>query len=103
MRSQFVTSSWGGTRYLPLAFKEQGVAMLSAVLKSDKAIDVSIAIMRAFALLRQHQSDSKELKAKIEELEIEMNIKFKDIYEALNFLLSPKSERTPIGYKRNKK
>ncbi len=88
---------------LPFAFTEQGVAMLSSVLKSKKAIAVNISIMRAFALLRQHLTDSKELKARIEELEIEMNHKFKDIYEALNFLLSPKSERTPIGYKPKKK
>jgi hypothetical protein len=88
---------------LPSAFTEQGVAMLSAVLKSQKAIDVSISIMRAFALLRQHLSDTKELKAKIEELEIEMNHKFKDIYEALNFLLSPQSKRNPIGFKQKKK
>ncbi len=103
LMSQIVTSSWGGTRKPISAFTEQGVAMLSAVLKSDKAVEVSIAIMRAFTLLRQHLSDSKELKEKIEELEIEMNTKFKDIYEALNFLLSPKSERKPIGYKPNKK
>ena len=86
---------------LPFAFTEQGVAMLSSVLKSKKAIAVNISIMRAFALLRQHLSDTKELKAKIEELEIEMNHKFADIYEALNFLLSPKSERKPMGYKPN--
>jgi hypothetical protein len=59
--------------------------------------------MRAFALLRQYLSDYKNLKQSIEELEKEMNLKFKDIYEALNFLLSPKSERKPIGYKPNKK
>jgi len=86
----------------PFAFTEQGVAMLSSVLKSKKAIAVNISIMRAFALLRQHLSDSKELNAKIEELEIEMNTKFADIYEALNLLLSPKSERKPMGYKPNK-
>ena len=103
LRSQIVTSSWGGARYLPLAFKEQGVAMLSAVLKSDKAVEVSISIMRAFTLLRQHLSDYKNLKESIEALEKEMKTEFKDIYEALNFLLSPKSERKPIGYKPNKK
>jgi hypothetical protein len=103
LRSQIVTSSYGGHRYMPFAFTEQGVAMLSAVLKSKKAIDVSISIMRAFALLRQYLSDYKNLKQSIEALEKEMNLKFKDIYEALNFLLSPKSERKPIGYKQNKK
>jgi len=109
LRSQIVTlennESGKGkhSKYLPFAFTEQGVAMLSAVLKSKKAIDVSISIMRAFALLRQYLSDYKNLKQSIEELEKEMNLKFKDIYEALNFLLSPKSERKPIGYKQNKK
>jgi DNA polymerase III delta prime subunit len=88
---------------VPFAFTEQGVAMLSSVLKSKKAIAVNISIMRAFALLRQYLSDYKNLKQSIEALEKEMNLKFKDIYEALNFLLSPKSERKPIGYKQNKK
>jgi hypothetical protein len=91
-------SYFGGA--IPFAFTEQGVAMLSSVLKSKKAIEVNISIMRAFALLRQHLSDTKELNAKIEALEVEMNIKFKDIYEALNFLLeTPKLERKPMGYK----
>src|ERR1035437_299943 len=88
---------------VPFAFTNRGVAMLSSVLKSKKAIAVNISIMRAFALLRQYLSDYKNLKQSIEALEKEMNLKFKDIYEALNFLLSPKSERKPIGYKQNKK
>lgn len=105
LRSQFVTiendeSAKGKhSKYLPFAFTEQRVAMLSSVLKSKKAIAVNISIMRAFALLRQHLSDYKNLKESIEALEAEMNMKFKDIYDALNFLLSPKSERSPIGYK----
>lgn len=53
LRSQFVTSSWGGTRYLPMAFTEQGVAMLSSVLNSKRPIQVNIQIMRAFTKLRQ--------------------------------------------------
>jgi len=88
---------------LPFAFTEQGVAMLSSVLKSKKAIAVNISIMRAFALLRQYLSDYKNLKESIEALEKDMNLKFKDIYDALNFLLSPASERKPIGYKQDKK
>ena len=54
LRSQFVTSSWGGSRYLPYAFTEQGIAMLSGLLNSDIAIEMNIAIMRAFVTLRQY-------------------------------------------------
>ena len=61
LRSQIVTSSWGGRRYSPLAFTEQGVAMLSSVLNSPRAIRVNIEIMRAFVRLRQMISTNKEL------------------------------------------
>ncbi|HRX28386.1 MAG TPA: ORF6N domain-containing protein [Saprospiraceae bacterium] len=88
LRSHFVTSSFhGGNRYAPFAFTEQGIAMLSSVLNSDEAIAVNISIMRAFVLLRQHLDDYKDLKDRIMQLEIEMNIKFKDIHQALNYLL----------------
>ena len=85
-RSQNVMSNADkmGLRYPPFAFTEQGVAMLSSVLNSDKAIDVNISIMRAFVLLRQHLTDYKDLKEQITKLEKEMNIKFKDINQALN-------------------
>ncbi len=88
-RSQNVMSNADkmGLRYPPFAFTEQGVAMLSSVLNSDKAIDVNISIMRAFVLLRQHLTDYKDLKEQITKLEKEMNIKFKDINQALNYLL----------------
>ena len=99
LRSQIVTSSWGGLRYSPYAFTEQGVAMLSSVLRSQKAIDVNIAIMRSFVLLRQHLTDYKDLKEQIAKLEHEMNRKFKDINEALKYLFSPKSKPTEIGFK----
>jgi len=69
LRSQFVTSSWGGLRYLPYAFTEQGVAMLSGILNSDQAIQVNITIMRAFVQLRRFLESNKELARKIEELE----------------------------------
>jgi hypothetical protein len=99
LRSQIVTSSWGGLRYKPYAFTEQGVAMLSSVLRSTKAIEVNIAIMRAFVLLRQHLTDYKDLKEEIQKLEREMNRKFRDINEVLKYLLSPKSKPRPIGFK----
>jgi hypothetical protein len=69
LRSQFVTSSWGGMRYVPMAFTEQGVAMLSSVLNSDRAIQVNIQIMRVFTQLRQMLATHKELAHKLHELE----------------------------------
>lgn len=99
--SQLVMSSrkHRGLKYLPFAFTEQGVAMLSSVLNNDKAIDVNIAIMHAFILLRQHLTDYKDLKEEIAILEKEMNRKFKDINEALHYLLSPKGRPVEIGFK----
>lgn len=103
LRSQFVILENGRgehSKYLPFAFTEQGVAMLSSVLKSPKALQVNITIMRAFVMIRQYYYDSKELEQRIERLENEMQIKFKDIYEALNFLLNPPNpERNPIGFR----
>jgi len=69
LRSQFVTSSWGGRRYAPFAFTEQGVAMLSSVLNSPRAIRVNIQIMRAFVQLREMISTNKALSGKLDELE----------------------------------
>jgi phage regulator Rha-like protein len=104
LRFQIGTSKRSGRRYMPYAFTKQGVAMLSTVLNSEKAISVSIAIIRAFVMLRQYVLDYKELKEQIEKLEKEMNHKFKDVYEALNYLISPPvPKRKPIGYKRKKK
>ncbi|MCE7058794.1 ORF6N domain-containing protein [Dyadobacter sp. CY343] len=99
LRSQNVTSTWGGNRYLPFAFTEQGVAMLSSVLKSRKALQVNITVMRAFVTMRQFYLDSKELKVRIDALENEMEVKFKDIHEALTYLLGPPNERSPIGFR----
>jgi len=106
-RSQNVMSNADkmGLRHPHFAFTEQGVAMLSSVLNSDKAIDVNISIMRAFVLLRQHLTDYKDLKEQITKLEKEMNIKFKDINQALNYLLQKDKavieheNRERIGFK----
>lgn len=65
LRSQSVTSSWGGRRYPPYAFTEQGVAMLSSVLRSQRAINVNIEIMRAFVKLRRLLESNKQLKAQL--------------------------------------
>jgi hypothetical protein len=73
LRCNFCTSNdRGGTRSLPFAFTEQGVAMLSGILNSDRAIDVNIAIMRAFVLVRQYALTHKELTIRLQELEIEI-------------------------------
>lgn len=69
----------------PFAFSEQGVAMISSVLNSDKAIDVNISIMRAFVLLRQHLTDYGNLKEEAAQLEKEMKVKFKDIQQGMNY------------------
>ncbi len=82
LRCNFGTSSWGGTRYSPFAFTEQGVAMLSSVLKSEKAIQVNVAIMRAFVALRRYALTFDELAAKI----ISHDKELADINEVLRWL-----------------
>jgi ORF6N domain len=69
LRSQIVTSIWGGRRHLPRAFTELGVAMLTSVLKSDRAIQMNIAIMRTFVRLREMIAANKDLAARVEKLE----------------------------------
>ena len=99
LRSQFATSSWGGTRYAPMAFTEHGVLMLSSVLKSDKAIQVNIQIMRAFTRLRQLVLDSSELRKEIEELRNEAENKFQIIFQTLDQLISvEKTPKKKIGF-----
>lgn len=122
LKSQFVTSSWGGIRKLPFAFTEQGLAMLSGILNSDIAIYVNIAIMRAFVTIRQglpavnsHQ-ELEDLKERIKTLEAvseetlsalndlseESRKEFDDIYLALSQLAQKKKKETQqstIGYK----
>ena len=102
LKSQFVTSSWGGRRKLPLAFTEQGVAMLSSVLHSERAVQVNIAIMRAFVQLREMRSSHKELAHKLEELERKVGIHDQTIVqliEAIRELMEPPVEkRKQIGF-----
>jgi len=94
-----VTSSWGGTRYFPMAFTEQGVAMLSSVLNSKRAVQVNIQIMRAFTKLRQMLSTHEELKKKIEAMEKEYNENFKIVFEAIRQLLEiDEKPRKKIGF-----
>ena len=94
LRSQIVTSKRGGVRYKTYAFTEQGVAMLSSVLKSKKAVEVNITIMRAFVFIRQYALSHKDLTGKLKKLERKYNQQFRDIYEALNYLLKKDKEET---------
>ncbi len=98
-----MTSSWGGRRYPPYAFTEQGVAMLSSVLNSERAIQVNIQIMRTFTTLRQMLSTHKELRGKIQKMEKKYDYQFKAVFEVIERLLStPEESKKKIGFKRNK-
>ena len=100
LRSQSVTSSsWGGTRYLPMAFTEQGVAMLSSVLSSPRAIQVNIAIMRAFVHMRRLAATHTDLARRLEILEKECASRFQVIFEAIRQLMEPPAPpRRRIGF-----
>jgi hypothetical protein len=103
LRSQIGTSSWGGRRYLPYAYTEQGVAMLSSVLRSKRAIYVNIQIMRTFTKLREILSTHKDLQRKIEEMEKKYDQQFKIVFDAIKALLQhPEPKKRPIGFIREK-
>lgn len=106
MVSQFVIPSkshFGGSK--PFAFTEQGVAMLSAILKSKKAINVSLSIMRAFVFIRQYAQSHKDLTDELKRLETKYDKQLDDIYEVINYLLKKDTkektihDRKKIGYK----
>jgi len=92
LMSQIVTSRWGGMRYLPYAFTEHGVAMLASVLKSKKAIEINLDIVRAFIALRQYALGYAELNRKIDDFMSETNTQFEDIYHILDELSAHKKE-----------
>jgi hypothetical protein len=102
LRSQFVTSSssgWGGTRISPMAFTEQGVAMLSSVLNSEKAIEVNIMIMRAFVKLREMIASNKDLARRLDELEKKYDKQFKIVFEAIRqLMIPPVTPKRKIGF-----
>jgi hypothetical protein len=106
LTSQFVTSSWGGTRHQSFAFTEQGVAMLSSVLKSKKAIHMNISIMRAFVFMRQWALTHQELSKRLDALEQQYGQKFSDIEQVLNYLIQKDQKtiqqgaRKEIGFKK---
>lgn len=89
LRSQFATSSWGGRRNLPYAFTEQGVAMLSSVLNSERAILVNVEIMRTFVRLRELLATHKDLARKLEELEKKYDEQFAVVFDAITELMKP--------------
>ncbi|MDF2457422.1 MAG: DNA-binding protein [Cytophagaceae bacterium] len=96
-------SYFGGAK--PYAFTEQGVAMLSSILTNSKAIEVNIAIIRAFVFLRQYALSHKDLTEQLQALETKYNKKFEDVYEAIRYLLKKDEqqvERKPIGFKKSK-
>jgi len=103
LRSQIVTSSWSGRRYLPYVFIEQGVAMLSTVLNSERAIQVNIVIMRVFVKLRQIIATHKDLIRKLDELEQKTekhDTEIKVIFDAIRQLMAPPAEekKPRIGF-----
>jgi hypothetical protein len=102
LRSQFGTSKGrGGRRYLPYVFTEQGVAMLSSVLRSPRAVHVKIEIMRAFVRLRQMLQQNTELARKLAALERKYDGQFKMVFEAIRDLMTPTPKDKPrIGFRR---
>jgi hypothetical protein len=102
LRFHFGTSSdWGGRRYPPYAFTEQGVAMLSSVLHSQRAVQVNIEIMRAFIRLRQMLASHVELARKLDALEKKYDAQFKQVFEAIRQLMAPpEPKRRPIGFRK---
>lgn len=95
------SSSHGGSRYLPYAFTEQGIAMLSSVLRSEKAVNVNIGIMRAFVLMRQLALSHIDLTQKVKELEEKYDASFNSVYDAIDYLLA-KDEQEVIQHTRQK-
>ncbi|MEN8264432.1 MAG: ORF6N domain-containing protein [Nitrospirota bacterium] len=105
LKSQFVTSSWGGIRRAnPYAFTEQGVAMLSCVLRSKRAVQVNIEIMRAFVRIRKMLVSNTALACKLKALERKYDEQFKVVFEAIYQLMdaSEKTTNKKIGFKRDK-
>ncbi len=101
LRSQIATSKKGrgGRRYAPYVFTEQGVAMLSSVLNSDQAIEVNIAIMRAFVKLREMLATHKELAQKLEKMEKQYDAQFRIVFDAIRELMQPiVPPRRKIGF-----
>lgn len=106
LKSQIATSSWGGSRTLPFAFTEHGILMLSSVLKSDKAIETNIQIMRIFTKVRQMLLDTTEIKIDILQIQKKLENQDKNIELVFSYLdeltenKDNENERVKIGYKK---
>lgn len=101
LKSQIVISSWGGARRAaPYAFTEQGVSMLSSVLRSARAIHVNVEIMRAFVRLRQMLASNAELSRRLTTLEKKYDVQFKAVFDAIRELMTPlePKKKRPIGF-----
>jgi len=99
LRYQNGTSSWGGRRYSSYAFTEQGVAMLSSVLRSKRAVMVNVEIMRAFVRLRQILGAHADLARKLAALERKYDSQFKAVFDAIRELMTPPpAKKRPIGF-----
>lgn len=102
LRCQNVTSNRGGRRYMPYAFTEQGVAMLSSVLNSERAVMVNIAIMRAFIKLREILNTHKTLAKKLKELEKRYDAQFQVVFKAIRRLMAEEEKpKRPMGFHSN--
>jgi len=99
LRTQNATSNWGGPRYPPFAFTEQGVAMLSGILNSSSAVQTNIAIMRTFVGLRKLMESNNELAAKIRQLEKKYDQRFRLVFDAIEKLIRQEQETQAIGFK----
>lgn len=101
LKSQNVTSSWGGIRSAPMAFTEQGVAMLSSVLRSERAVKVNIQIMRTFVQMRRVLAEHKELASRLDVLERKYDAQFKVVFDAIRQMMAPPAQKKrPIGFMR---
>ncbi len=102
LKSQIVISSWGGLRRArPYAFTEQGVAMLSSVLRSRRAVRVNVEIMRTFVRLRRMLASNDELSRKLADLEKKYDTQFKVVFDAIRELMvPPEPKKRPIGFRR---
>ena len=99
LRSQSATSSWGGRRYPPYAFTEHGALMAANVLASERAVEMSVVIVRAFVTLRRALAGHEELARKLGELEARYDSQFRAVFDAIRQLMTPPtSDRHPIGF-----
>jgi phage regulator Rha-like protein len=95
-----ISSEWGGRRYAPYAFTEQGVAMLSSVLRSERAVLVNIEVVRAFVRLRELLASHADLARKLTDLEKKYDAQFKIVFDAIRALMAPPASenKNPIGF-----